>query len=352
MSKCAGTLVLTVPILALCLISIPGMAHAAPPVPESCAQQDHGARVKCKYGNVLMQQQATADMIITMDEFPQIRKNELMEQTARGMREQSRVDAADFRMLTKKRNPKCQVVEITGDGRGNDDGECKGGNEDCAEVIGDGIGDDDGICHPRNGKKREVCVEICDDEGVALDSDNFDETGRGMETEMQLDLLTVQYMEANEMLEEEMMKRSHSPSPALTSDDACLFESREGLGGVVDAFKIAKDNVEVVKNMADKFCEFDASGFNVAFVCILPSALFSAVEITTNMMEFDSDIKQNEVVDYSFACLHDVGGAIQGNNEALDDIEMDIEHLEGEMIVLRTRIAELKTLVLTPLGQR
>lgn len=365
MPSCPKRAIAAGPILAAVLVGfgwLPEPITAAPPVPAICDQQDHGARVKCKYGNVLMQQQATADMIMTMQEFPQTRKQELMEQTARAMREESRVGAADFKMLTKKRNPKCQIVEKD-NGRGNGDGICDPGPEDCVEVIGDGIGDDDGICKPLNGKKREVCVEICDDEALALEPDNFDEGGRGMDTEMQLDLLTEQYMEGNEMLEDEMSARNRIPrrarirarvqALAQASADPCQFEKRAGLpGAVVDGFKIVKDSTEIIKNMADKFCELDASGFNAAFLCILPAAVFGAVEITTDMMEFDSDIKQNEVVDYSFACLHEVEGAVGENNAALDEIEMDLAELDSSMSDLRDRIAALKALVQTPLGQR
>ena len=181
-------------------LALADTAGAVPPVPADCdAVVDSGERIQCKYGNIVEQQLETAAMLANLPDLPQSQQQALMNQANRAENARSRASPIDFQQLTRKTESTCQVVELLiadmpvmgGDG----DGICTMG-ETCSEVIGDGIGNDDGECSPRQGAKREVCVELCDAE--ALNSDeNFDEAGIGGDVEGQLDEMTDQYVELN-----------------------------------------------------------------------------------------------------------------------------------------------------------
>lgn len=194
-----------------CLASPGTVVAQPPPAPATCDQQDSGERIKCKFGNLIDQEQTTAGMISSMPEATEAQKRALMNKSVQTSRAHGRTSEEDFKQLTKKASPQCQIREIEGDGVGDDDGVCKG-NEDCVEAMNDQIGNDDGICRPRNGKNREACVEICDAETINSDPDNFDDDPNqeslGQDVEAQLDEATEQYVEINEMLDEEMQLRA------------------------------------------------------------------------------------------------------------------------------------------------
>lgn len=48
--------------LAILFFVVPSFSWAAPPMNE-CNESDSGERIKCKFGNILVQQQATTDMM-------------------------------------------------------------------------------------------------------------------------------------------------------------------------------------------------------------------------------------------------------------------------------------------------
>ena len=189
-----------------------GVVTAAPPTPQACSDPDLGARVRCKFDNVVAQQDTTTDMLTQMPEIPDTQKQALMNQRDRLMTAFGRTTDDDYKQLAKKKDPKCQVAEVMNDGKGDDDGICTG-NEDCLEVIGDQIGDDIQPCKT-TGKPsdREVCVEICDSMAVNSNPDNFDENGRGKDLEDELDDATEQYEALNQVLEEVVMLRSAPPA--------------------------------------------------------------------------------------------------------------------------------------------
>ena len=137
-----------------------------------------GEKMKCKFDTLLGEGEQTITILqdpVFADVLPPAQKANLEKSKENLGRGRNRLQAADVHLMAKKKETSCQLVEIDGDGLGDDDGVCDPKTEHCAEVPGDGIGDDDGICWPLKGKKREVCVEICDREAVLQDEANVDD---------------------------------------------------------------------------------------------------------------------------------------------------------------------------------
>jgi hypothetical protein len=335
--------------------ALSGPADAAPPQRQQCDQQDSGARIKCKFGNIIEQQQASVEMISFMPGFPQSQKDALVEQVNRNRRAQGRSAEEDFKTLAKKAHPKCQVLEITGDGIGDDDGVCKG-NEECVEVAGDQIGNDDGVCKPRNGKNRETCVEICDQEGLNSDPDNFDDDpnqdSQGRDVERHLDEVTNQYIELNEMLEEDLQVRA--AARILTENgDPCaqVFAARHNINFVAFTLGFA-ETMQAGHNVLENFCRQDVLGNNVSAPCAVSAGIAGIARVTLAVLQFDDGNVNSDTIDGTYACLQSLNTSAGETNQSLDAIQTKLNTLEQMMNSLQNEVAEVKTLVTTPLGRR
>ena len=193
---------------------------------DSCVTK--GERMKCKFdalsneGSVLLDQlnEPPFDNIQTQASLDGVQRSK-----DRLEKEKGRLQADDFRLLTKKKETSCQIMEAV-----YEDGIC-GPGEDCAEVIGDGIGNDDGICHPKNGKKREVCAQICDDEASLQDEENID---KDLSTELEgvFEEILLEYAVSYEswkkglktrMLIEKLIENELSDKIVITADDISRY---------------------------------------------------------------------------------------------------------------------------------
>ena len=366
--------VLLVAFASLFLVS--AAAAQPPPAPEACDQQDSGARIKCKFGNVIAQQQAAADKISGMPKATESQKKALTNKADNAGHAQGRASDEDFKQLTKKSTLKCQVREIEGDGKGDDDGVCKG-NEDCVEVDDDQIGNDDGICHPRNGKNREACVEICDQEAISADPDNFDDDpnqdSRGRDLEAELDQATEQYVEINKMLDEETQLRA-AVSILAANGDPCAAVITARSNEILLAALVAGD--ETLRGIADiyeRICDQTVLGSNGSIACLVletVAALASLANATFEAIESDID---SETMDQSFACLKNVKASIGASavstdtvhtkldklrvsagetDAALDSIQVRLDTLQQRMNELQQEVTNVKTLLNTPQGRR
>lgn len=151
-----------------------------------------------------------------------------MNTAMRGQKAQERAKGNDYKQLAKKTAVQCQIAEITTDSKGDNDGVCTGG-EDCAEELGDAIGDEDGICKPMNGRNREVCVQICDAEGIDGNPGNFDNAvGDTISDDLEAQLIesTDQYSELNTELDSMMAASAALQAAASGGDCNTVLEMR------------------------------------------------------------------------------------------------------------------------------
>lgn len=349
---------------------------AAPPPRETCDQQDSGERIKCKFGNLVTQQESTAGKIASMPETTEAQKMALMNKADQTRSAHTRASEGDFKQLTKKADPQCQIREIEGDGVGDDDGICKG-NEDCVEAMDDQIGNDDGICHPRNGKNREACVEICDAEGINSDPDNFDDDpdaeSLGRDVETQLDAATEQYVEINEMLDQETQLRAAARILADNGDPCAAVIAARTNDVLVAALLTGDETLRGVADIFERICDQTVLGSNGSIACIVletAAALASLANATFQSIENQID---SDTIDRSFACLKTVSlslGALGGsadtvhtkldslrvsageNDAALDSIQLRLNGLEQQVRDVQQQLTDVKTLLNTPQGRR
>jgi hypothetical protein len=347
-----------------------------PPPPETCDQQDSGARIKCKFGNVIAQQQAAAETISGMPEASESQRLALTSKAENAGRAQGRASDEDFKQLTKKANLKCQIREIEGDGKGDDDGVCKG-NEDCVEALNDQIGNDDGICHPRNGKNRETCVEICDQEAISSDPDNFDDDpnqdSRGRDLEAELDQATEQYVEINEMLGEESQLRAAARILAANGDPCAAIITARSNEDLLAALVVGDETLRGIADIWERICDQTVLGSNGSIACLVletAAALGSLANATFEAIEADID---SETMDQTFACLKNVNASLGASalstdtvhtkldnlrvsagetDAALDSIQIRIDTLQQKVNELQQEITNVKTLLNTPQGRR
>jgi len=331
-------------------------AGAAPPM-KDCNQPDSGERIKCKFDNLLDQQEAAVDMLGESQSIPPSQRQAMKNQMARSKRAQGRAASEDFKQLTKKSKTACQVAEIIGDGLGDDDGICKGGNEDCVEVLDDGIGDDDGICQ-RTGKpsEREVCAQICDAEAINANPDNFDDDpsqdSQGRDLEEQLDESAEQFAELNDSLTSEMAVRS-SFRAAVANGDPCaaIFGSRPSFNSSLIASQLAV-TLRGIAGQAQPVCQFDISGFNGAIGCIITETAAAIAELIDDSLSLQDEEIDSDTVDASYACLGNLNASVGETNGALDDIMKQLQDVQSRLSLLQAQIAETNRLLLEPQGQR
>jgi len=336
--------------LAVVVFLSSSMAASSPPPRAACSDPDLGERLKCKLGNVISQQEETANMLDQMADIPDAQKTAILSKKDRSRSAFDRSDPADFKQFAKKKNPGCQIAEDP-NGSGDHDGICKG-NEDCLEVIGDQIGDDVQPCRSK-GKpsEREVCVQICDTEAVDSNPDNFDETGRGKDLEDELDDTVSQYEVLNQVLDQVLVLRA--PRPISLSGGACdtTLAGRTG-NGLLWASLGAKLVAETVENVSDKFCNQDVLGNNAATACAIVVIVSSVATDTWEVLDNIDGNRDSDGIDASYACLKEVSTSVGKGNGKVDAIDAKVDALDQQVKMLRQQMDELKLLLLTPQGKR
>jgi hypothetical protein len=343
-------------LLTLFFIFGTGLASAAPPVPNACDPStipDKGDRLKCHFDNVAAQQTTTAEMISEMPEIPMNQKKAMMNTAMRGKKAQDRAKGNDYKQLTKKAAVQCQVAEYI-PGKGDDDGVCTAG-EDCSEELGDGIGDEDGICKPLNGKNREVCVQICDAEGIDDNPDNFDNAvGDTISDDLEAQLVdsTEQYAELNTELETMMVASAALQAAAVSSGDcSAVFEARAPFTAGLIASQVAV----TLRGVAGQFstvCDLDVAGFNAAVACLVTETLAAMAEIVDDSLEYLSSEIDSDTMDATYACLQDVNTTVGESNDALDEIKLELENVNTRLDTMQQKLDQANQNLLTPQGQR
>lgn len=374
--------------LAVVLSSLsPALAVAPPPM--QCDQPESGDRIKCKFGNIIEQQRGAAELLDQMGMLPPTQADALIKHIDRAGRGQSRSDAMSFKQLTRKAKVECQVKEIIGDGKGDDDGICTGG-EDCEEVLNDQIGNDDGVCRPMNGKNREVCVEICDDDAINSDPNNFDDdpnantTGRDLEES--LDDLTEQYEDINLMMAQELSDRTLDQSlqaggSSSLAGGACSTVLRGRPSSTVTAILVgAAAGARVAADVNERFCDQTAFGFSGSSVCAVVEGIAGAAGVVATAYQVEGADIDSSTIDAIYACLQETStataaavgavGNVSGDlaavsqqvtnvnfsvdtvNQRVVALQQKAATLEAQLVETRTMLLEVIELLNTPQGRR
>jgi hypothetical protein len=354
--QCGSIFKLTKFVIIAWLAVVSSTANAAPQM-NICNDLDSGERLKCKFNNILIQQESTVGMLGDNNSIPASQRQAMKNQLDRSKRAQGRSDATDFKQLTKKSKSECQIAEIIGDGIGDDDGVCKAGNEACVEVSGDGIGDDDGVCRVK-GKpsEREICAQICDAEAVNSNPDNFDDDptvdSLGRDLEEQLDESATQFEELNNTLASEMAAQDAFRSFVASGDEcAAIFEARPSFEASVLASQLAV-TLRGVAGQAAPVCQFDISGFNGAIACVVTETIAAISEVVANGISLLDEEIDSDTIDATYKCLGDLNASVGEANEELSKVTEMLSSLESQLNILQEQTAETNRLLLEPQGQR
>jgi len=341
-------------------LSVTGIASAGTlPVPENCADTnpgDSGAQMKCMFGNVLAQQSATADMIGQLPNTTEGQMQRIRNEMGRNTRGMNRTPGMDFRELTKKKQAQCQIREIEGDGIGNDDGLCTG-NEACMERIGDQIGDDIQPCRTRgNPAQREVCVEICDNEAINANPDNFDDDpnsdSRGRDMAEMLTDLTDQNIELNEMLAEEMARTSSARTLAQGGEECAVAILARRNTLLLAGFSGATVGAKAAADLCSHFGNLDISGFNVSPVCAIPEGIATVAVILSNAFLFEDGVIDSDTIDATLGCVQTLNEAAEETQAQLDEVQKQLATVQEQLEVVQQQLGTTLRLIRTPTGRR
>lgn len=258
-----------------------------------------------------------------------------------------RLQTDDFHLLTKKKETTCQLVESSEVGAThNDDGVCDPKNEDCAEVIGDGIGDDDGICWPLKGKKREVCVQICDEEATLQDESNVDDE-KSDELEAIYDNLTEHSKEVNEGLPQAAVMIL-SAQATIDPYDPCQIDA-QGLSRTSALLRsLARGAAVGARGGADiseRLCDQVAFGFSCGACCAPGEAIAGALQAASTAIEMIEETINSATIDAALNCVAAMKQTAEENNGMITEIQSNLVQVQAEQ-------AEIIRLLKTPLGQR
>ena len=304
------------------------------------ATNDKGDQLKCKFDTLAVEGAALMEQL-QKPPFAELQTpaslDGLAKSKARLDKEKGRLQADDFRLLTKKKDASCQLVEILNDGIGDDNGVCDTKNkpeESCAEVIGDGIGDDDGICSPMKGKKREACVQICD-EATMQDEENVD-ADLAAEYEGVLDEVTGHAREMNDALQEVALAMS-SLSSSEDPLDPCPLDTG-GLSRinflVYLLSKTAAVSARGATDIGERFCDSEAVA-GCAACCAPAEAVAGGLEAAWTAIELTESSINSATIDAALSCVAKLKKAADANTALLKEVENDLKEVEAsqEMII-------------------
>lgn len=320
-------------------------SQAAPPA--DCVQQDSGDRLKCKFQNIIEQQEESATKLSSMGNIPADRTDKLMRQVGNTMSTNSRTGPSDFKQLTKKGQAQCDIVELLNHAQSNGDGDgiCTG-NEMCEEDNDDQIGNNDSVCMPKNGKKREACLQICDAEAIRGNPNNFDDSpgSRGADFEKVLDDITDDYVELNNNLGQSVAIMASFAAQASSDSCGAVLNARPTDKQLDNSF-MAAYIAENLAEQADNICNLDAAGFNVAVACIVTDGIFIVAKGIADTITSANETVDSQTIDATLACVKDLQAAAGDQAAQLDAID-------AKLNTTLEMLNETIELLITPQGQR
>ncbi|MEN8161257.1 MAG: hypothetical protein ABFS41_14390 [Myxococcota bacterium] len=345
MSPRLATLSTVVVLSLLVLVGTARVAGAAPCDPDNkctgCA--DTSERLKCKFDRMAGKGKETMELLETSNVLSPAQVQGLGKAKERMDRERGRVKSEDFRVLTKKRSANCQLVEFSGDG----DGVCDPKTEQCAEVLDDSIGDDDGICDPMKGKKREACVQICDEEALLVDESVIDDDA-AIELEGMYDTLTSHAEEVGETIPETAsLVRALS---SVQTDDPCVLQTTLQRHSF-DAYKKARwaaVGSRAATDVAERFCDYVSGGFfafSVSVACVAGESIALAMATWWEVVDDIEATLDALTLDAAIACAAEAADGADQTGAMIQSVQTSL----GEV---RAQNAEILRLIKIPPGQR
>lgn len=320
-------------------------------LPGTCSCDKKAETLECKFDLMAEESKKTIDELQQPpydDLLPPAEIDGLRKAKENLDRSKDRLNADDFHLLAKKKETTCQWVESTAPGAQNDgDGVCNlQQKEDCAEVPGDGIGNDDGICWPLRGKKREVCVQICDEEAVLLDESNVDDDTVA-ELEGIFENLTQHSKEVNEGLPE-AAKNIVATRFAYNASDPCQIDA-QGLSRTNDTLKAlargAATGARGGANISERFCDQMYGPSNCAACCAPGEAVAGALQAAATAIDLVEETINSATIDAGLACVRAIKSTSGDNNARLLEIQ-------SQLAATQAMQKEIVRLLSTPLGQR
>jgi len=340
------------------VLVLPPLALAIPPT--LCDQQDTGERFKCKFQNIIDQQDESADKLASMGTIPQERTAKLKRQVGKTMNTNARADRDTYMQFTKKKGAQCDIVELENhpQANGNGDGICdtRGPHpEVCAEDNSDQIGNNDGVCSPTKGKKREACLQICDEEALSGNPGNFDDSpgSRGADFEVILDDMTDDYVELNQNLDEQVALRASIASLAATGLDPCdpALTSRPTQKQQDNSF-MAAYIAENAAEQADNVCGLDGAGFNIHLACIITDGIYLVAKGIADTITSANDSVDSETIDAIMECVRSIQASSDDQQDQLDNMDRKLDTTLQQLDITLQRLDETIQLLNTPTGRR
>ena len=258
-----------------------------------------------------------------------------------------------FTSVGKNNKDSCYVVEIEGDGIGDDDGICtqneriKGG---CSEAINDGVGNDDGVCdvtkESSNGKGKKVkswetCEEVCiipEDEiqtdcSTLESMDGFLQDANTELSELNNGIsLKAQVLSQQQELYTEIVAATDPTDQCtnvlyvdITSSVGGLYGNYSGTERVSDYNDFIISNIENetaagAANICTDLAGQDWGGFNVLAVCAPVHALQAVYSGVLSSMELMDDTITGTRLDNAAECIKQMDAKLNNIEEKLDEI--------------------------------
>ena len=334
----------------LALVNGSAMAAACNPGDGCTNCADQSERLKCKFDRMNDESKKMLDSIESMPNLTSAQLHGIGKAKERMEREKNRRSKDDFKLLARKRSAKCQLVELLGDGSGNDDGVCDADVEQCAEVIGDGIGDDIQPCDPMKGKKREVCAKICDDEAVLLDENAVDNNAVA-ELEGLYDTMNGHIDEVNATIPATAAMIRAANTLEVANADACAYQAPYERH-TYEAYKKARwaaVGSRTTANVAERFCDQAYWAFFGSFsgsaACAAGEGVVLAMAIWWDTVDLAESSLDAKMLDAAIDCAAEAAASA-------DKTALMIEAVQGELDQVRATNEKILLLLAMPPGQR
>lgn len=260
------------------------------------------------------------------DMFTPTQRDHMRNASKRADRNRDRIhQAGGFKLMGRKSNPECLIVEELGDGIGDDDGLCTKG-EVCEEITDDGIGDEDGLCDWKFCGKKEICIQNCDEGAIGDLAGNYD-TGAVDDIEESMDEMTTILDDTSIVLQNRSQQRAvvlQEGEDDPPDDPPCDFlpvdRSRNFSYEELRGMHIADEAAQAAYNACDTACNQDSFGWNCSLACTGLAVAAGVVSIISESAELQDDTVTAEQVDAAVQCIEIVSQNIDGLEKKLDTI--------------------------------
>jgi len=377
-------LILVSSALALAMSSPTRGAPPDRPDRKLCNQADKNERIACKHENLNSElyglvDEATSDDVVL---FTPKQKDHLLKERDRAEKARKRArDANEYDNVGKKSKIACAIREYEDpdcfdplcdpqkwafcDGTcedpfpENDDADaiCNKGNELCAEALNDGFGDDNGLCETKGPKdQREPCVEICDDEAVGSNSDNYDSEATN-DFEESLDELTDVMEETKQKVKarnQVMLSMAQQDALPRAGSGECADLRQQGgtrefdyatIQGMRAGTNVAMGAYDTCMSAAGQTAVVAGFGGNANAICVVLAVASNVLNVISDAFELQDDYITASRLDESLDCLE------QTDAQLVDALNR-LGNIEGEIAEVKERVYEVIDLLNTPQGQR